>query len=267
MVKVLKSLLFIRIFCLPFFGECQNIDSIFPFDNEINSFGGILRKSANIEGQEIIKLNAGDIVSVLGMEKYPYFKIKFQNNIGFVSCNSFKNNESFEKVKAELEKIRINEKRKKIEVRKKNSLTKNLIGEKAPNFKLKNLNNKEFGLSDYSEKIILLEFWGAGCGPCIHVAKELKKANKYFVENNISLIIIEQGTLNSVNQIKTLIEKHNINKETLINGKEIAEAYGVKGVPSFFLIDNNGIIVFSHVGSDLLESPVKEDLFKLIQQP
>jgi len=266
MVRTLKFLLLVSMSYLPLLGTCQNIDSYFPFDIEINYLGGTIRNEASIESKEIIKLNPGESVCVLELIEYPFFKIKYQNIIGYISTSSFKTNEFLDKVNGEIEKERLSGKRKEIEIRKKRLLSKDLIGEIAPDFMLKNLEGNTFKLSDYLGRIILIEFWGAGCGACIRAAKEVEKYTNYFKENNVKLIIIECTKETSLDKVITIKEKFNVNEKTLYGGEEISKVYGVKGFPSFFLLDKNGKIIFTHVGADLFELPFKEDLFNLIEK-
>ena len=183
----------------------QNIENYFPFKSIINFSGGIIRDKASISGNELFRLMLGDTVDVLCLEQKPFYKVSYRQTIGYLSESSFQQNDSLKKIKKELERIRIIEKRKIIEERKLKSFTKNIVGEAAPNFKLENLEGIETELSNYKGKIVLLEFWGAGCGPCIHVAKELQKINEYFVENKSELLIIEHGTLNVIDNIKKII--------------------------------------------------------------
>jgi peroxiredoxin len=242
----------------------QNIEKYFPFKSIINFTGGVIRDNASISGNEMIRLSFSDTINVVGIGEKPYYKVSYKQTVGFLSESSIQVNDSLRKINEEFKRIQLIEKRKAVEGRKLKLLTKNMVGETAPNFKLANLSGKEVELSDYSGKVILLEFWGAGCGPCITIAKELEKKKKILKENNIKLLIIEQGTMNSINNVKSLVDKHGVNKKTLVAGREVAREYGVKGFPSFFLIDKNGVIAFSHVGSDLLQSPIKEDLFYVI---
>lgn len=50
-------------------------------------------------------------------------------------------------------------------------------GNTAPNFKLKNLNGKQIGLSDYRGKVVLLHFWTDFCKSC---RAEFPKIQEYY---------------------------------------------------------------------------------------
>jgi thiol-disulfide isomerase/thioredoxin len=266
-MKTLKFLLLLGLLNLPTLGECQITDSYFPFNVEINYLGGTIRQETTINSKELFILNSGDSVLVLELKIYPFFKVKYQDIIGYISASSFTINKSFEKVKVEIEKVQLSEKRKEIEANNKRLLMKDLIGKTAPMFKLKDINGKEFEFTGNNGKFILLEFWAEGCGHCITVARELEKYADYLKKNNTELIIVESSKEKASDRVRSIIEKYKVNEKTLYGGKEVSEIYGVKAFPSFFLINNKGEIIFSHVGSNLLEFPIKDDLLNLIEKP
>ena len=47
----------------------------------------------------------------------------------------------------------------------------------APAFKLEKLDGQQAQLSDYSGKLVLLNFWATWCTPCRHVAQKLSRIN------------------------------------------------------------------------------------------
>ena len=52
---------------------------------------------------------------------------------------------------------------------------------KAPDFKLRTVQGKLVNLSDYKGKVVLLNFWGTWCGPCL---QEIPDFNKLYSKYN-----------------------------------------------------------------------------------
>ncbi|MDO5663882.1 MAG: TlpA disulfide reductase family protein [Bacteroidia bacterium] len=98
-----------------------------------------------------------------------------------------------------------------------------------------------------NNKYTLLEFWASWCGPCRSEIPHLKKAyDKYkakgFEIYAISLDDNEADWLKAMDEEKTpWINVHNAEG---FNG-EVIKAYGIRGIPSSFLIDKDGTIVAS----------------------
>ena len=102
-------------------------------------------------------------------------------------------------------------------------------------------------------KYVLLDFWGSWCGPCRKSNPSLVKLydkykNKGFhiiglavndKEENLAKAIKEDG-----------ITWRNVNLSQNQNGSILPTIYGIKGVPSKFLIDPEGKIVLIEVGYD-----------------
>lgn len=126
-------------------------------------------------------------------------------------------------------------------------------GSMAPDFGLTDTQGREFNLSNYRGKWVLLDFWGSWCGPCRKSNPSLVKLydkykNKGFhiiglavndKEENLAKAIKEDG-----------ITWRNANLSQNQNGSILPTIYGIKGVPSKFLIDPEGKIVLIEVGYD-----------------
>lgn len=122
------------------------------------------------------------------------------------------------------------------------------IGKKAPEFKLENF---EFSNQDFLGKLTVLNFWFAGCNPCMAEIPALNNVKKEFDENeNIQFIAFS---------IDPKLNSHeNYDFEHFTVSKEIAEKFFVFAYPRTFVIDKNGIIQDCFIGASVNENKLLE---------
>lgn len=129
-------------------------------------------------------------------------------------------------------------------------------GQKAPDFLGSTADGHVFRLSDLRGNIVLLDFWGSWCGPCIKESSSLVKlyneyGNRHFREADgftIVSVAIEKDRERwerAIRQLGLNWPHHVIDPVTSLRffDAPIAKVYGVKEVPFKFLIDEKGYIV------------------------
>ena len=126
---------------------------------------------------------------------------------------------------------------------------------KAPDFTLKDLSATSVSLSDFSgKKGVFLIFTTTWCPHCVTVIPDLKNIYNSHKDKNLQMLAVYIKETNSnVSEFKL---KHNITYKILLDSEAaIASLYNVKGVPTFVLVDKNGLIRYKgyDIPKDMIE--------------
>src|SRR6266852_1193621 len=117
----------------------------------------------------------------------------------------------------------------------------------APDFKLKDLEGKGLNLEAYRGKVILLNFWATGCGPCREEIPELiALQNRYKDRLQIIGLVVDDDDEKGIRKV---IESEGINYPVALADQETRFAYGgIAALPTVFVINSEGRVVQKHVG-------------------
>jgi len=141
----------------------------------------------------------------------------------------------------------------------------NMVGDRAPEFTLKDLNGKEVSLSSYKGKPVFLNFWASWCPYCKKERKELDALYNAYKDKD--LVIISISLDKSENKLRSFMEGHPAAYIVLTDTKtESAAVYGVRGFPTTFLLDRDGVIKYKAPGfREWSSSDSREIIDKLIK--
>jgi len=135
-------------------------------------------------------------------------------------------------------------------------------GEKAPDFHLRDINGHEFSLSDFRGKVVILDFFMIRCAPCRTQVGELKEVLREF-GGQVVIISISVDPSDTDEDLKEYARENGITWIVARDTADVASKYGIKVVPTLFIIDEDGYIRYSHegaTGSDVLSREVEEIL-------
>jgi peroxiredoxin len=119
---------------------------------------------------------------------------------------------------------------------------KEALGKKAPDFALKDLQGRNFKLSDHKGKPVLLIFGTTWCYYCRDEIPRFKKIYAGYAKKG--LVIVNIDIQESRDRVSRFADKYELPYKVLLDETaDVAENYGVRGVPTMFLIDKQGMIV------------------------
>ena len=117
----------------------------------------------------------------------------------------------------------------------------------APNFKLKRTNGEELRLSDYRGKVVLLDFWATWCGPCKRGIPDLIDIQKKY-SGKVQVIGISVDA-DTKPDVIPFIKEFGINYPIVYASTEVIKSYGdIYLIPTVFILDQSGHIVYKHEG-------------------
>jgi peroxiredoxin len=128
------------------------------------------------------------------------------------------------------------------------SKSKAEVGKPAPAFALKDLYGKEFSLSEFKGKTVVLEWFNVGC-PVVkkaHRAHVMQDTYKKAVDKGVVWLAIDttagaQAEANRVHAVQNGLAYPIL----LDKDGEVGRAYGAKTTPHMFVINKDGVLVYN----------------------
>ena len=121
-------------------------------------------------------------------------------------------------------------------------------GDTAPIFKAAMLEGDgQIDLSDFRGKVVYLDFWASWCPPCLTSLPVLESLRKEYPEESFQIVAINLDQ--DPRKALRFLEKIRIGYPSGADPKgRIPESFGLKTMPTSYLIDADGVIRFVHEG-------------------
>ena len=143
------------------------------------------------------------------------------------------------------------------------------VGAVAPDFVMKNLAGADVRLSDYKDKVVVLDFWATWCGPCIASFPHTQALAAKYKDQGV--VVLASGTSDTIAKFREWIPANQPKYPDLVftwdpNERDSAtfaerassKLYGVTGIPTQFVIGRDGKIAGVIVGNGGATDPRTE---------
>ena len=130
----------------------------------------------------------------------------------------------------------------------------------APDFTLLDIHGNEKKLSDFKDKVIILDFWATWCPPCrMEIPHFIDLYNEYKDEG---LEVIGVALDRNVERVGPFAEEIGINYTVLLGNRDVTDLYGgIMSIPTTFILDRDGKIRKKYIGyrdKEVFEKDIKE---------
>ncbi|HET8781568.1 MAG TPA: redoxin domain-containing protein [Pyrinomonadaceae bacterium] len=118
----------------------------------------------------------------------------------------------------------------------------------APDFSFTSLNGEYVSLDDLRGKVVLIDFWGTWCGPCVQSVPDLRNLHKkYSKDPSFVLIGISSDRDDQVWREFTA-ENKMVWPQYRDKDRRILRAFNIDSYPTYVIIDHEGIVRHRSVG-------------------
>ena len=129
-----------------------------------------------------------------------------------------------------------------------------------PDFSATDLDGKPISLEQYRGKVVLLDFRAIWSGLCLEDTPNVKKVYDTYKDKGFDIIGISLD--NDEKSLRNYLKEHKIPWRQVYSGKRwdspIAQQYGIRNIPTGWLIDRDGTLISQQASGILLERLVSE---------
>lgn len=120
-------------------------------------------------------------------------------------------------------------------------------GAEAPDWKLDTVDGKTISLSDLRGKVVVIDFWSTWCVFCKAAMPETQKLHEHYKDKPVQIVGI--CCWDPKGKPDEYMKKMNFTFDSCVKGDKVAEKYLVSGLPTYYVIDQEGKIVFAGAGA------------------
>ncbi|MDZ7803149.1 TlpA disulfide reductase family protein [Thiohalophilus sp.] len=149
-----------------------------------------------------------------------------------------------------------------VQAAEKPSLMKNPIP--APGFTLEDMDGNTHRMEDYAGRVMVVNFWATWCPPCREEMPSMNRAWKTLKQHDIAMLGINVGE--DEDTIFTFTGDYPVNFPILLDrDSSVIQAWPVRGLPTTFVVDKQGQIVYRVIGGREWDAPELVDMLIELQ--
>jgi cytochrome c biogenesis protein CcmG, thiol:disulfide interchange protein DsbE len=129
----------------------------------------------------------------------------------------------------------------------------------APDFELSALSGERIQLEDYRGQVVLLNFWATWCGPCRLEMPTFQSRAEQFADQ---LAVVAINNAEAPADVQAFVDELGLSFDILLDPTaDIQRMFLVRGYPTTFFVDAEGVVRVQHVGimtEDQLDGYLRE---------
>ena len=142
-----------------------------------------------------------------------------------------------------------------------------LVGNRAPEFSLKQRDGKVVNLRDLRGKVVFLNFWATWCAPCRNEMPAMEVLHRKMKDRNFAMLAIS-GDQDGWASVEPFVSRLGLTFPILLDSEQKAAiSYRAFRFPETFVINAEGIIIDKRLGAAPWEHPKFVGYFEKLTKP
>lgn len=137
-------------------------------------------------------------------------------------------------------------------------------GQPAPPLQVVTTAGQKLSMANYKGYVLVLEFFATYCGGCKESIPHLLNLNKQYGNKGLQILALDIGQGDTPEDVKEFVARKKINYPVAMADESIIyDGYGIRMIPSIFIINKKGILVekfdgFTDETRKIMETTVKK---------
>ncbi len=137
----------------------------------------------------------------------------------------------------------------------------------APDFTLEIMGGGQVKLSDLRGKVVMVNLWTTWCPACRAEMPAIEKVYRSYKDLGLEVLGVNITNQDSITAVADFVQEYDLTFPILLDRTgEVSTAYNLRGLPTTFFIDRNGIIQTVVVGGPMSEALIQSKVEDLLQE-
>jgi len=139
-------------------------------------------------------------------------------------------------------------------------------GDRAPAIKLVTTSGQPVTLANYKGYVLVMDFFATWCIPCKESIPHLNNLNRKYGKQGLQIlgVSVDEG---SDREVKSFSAERKISYPVAIGGEDMQEDYGLRSIPTVYVIDKKGMVADKYQGySDQTGKAMEETIKRLLAE-
>lgn len=139
-------------------------------------------------------------------------------------------------------------------------------GFSAPEFSLETIDGGQVTLSDLRGKAVLVNFWASWCPPCRAEMPAIERVYRSYKDLGLEVLAVNTTNQDDVTAAAAFIQELGLTFPIpLDRSGAVSASYNLRGLPSSYFIDQQGIIRSVVVGGPMSEALIQSRVEQLLE--